>query len=108
MTYAEHVSPTRQYEITMATHDKKDVITELVTLPETLVNNKATAQVYWNKYVPEGYAMVDAQPFVEGEDAKPTWTDNDADHTGFGDELDYVGSEEDPDGFSVAEVDDED
>lgn len=102
MTYEANVSPTREYEVTMATYDKKDVITELVTLPETLVNNRFTAQIYWQKYVPEGYVMVDAQPFVAAE-VEEEAEEQSPDYVGYGDELDYVGpDEEDQDDFIVS------
>ena len=95
MTYIADVSPSRQYEITMRTHDKQDVITELITLPEALGNNRFVAKVYYQKYVPEGYFLVDAQPFVEGEPVETE--EQEPEHVGFGDSLDYVGPDEEED-----------
>lgn len=101
MAYEENVSPTREYEVTMATPNKMDVITELVTLPETLANNRFVAQIYWRKYVPEGYAVIDAQPFVPAEVEEKT-EESAPEYIGFGDELNYVGSDkENPDGFVI-------
>lgn len=92
------VSPERQYEVIMNTHNLTDQMVVLIDLPESLVNNSATAQVWYNKYVPEGYRISEVRAFEAGEEPE---------HVGFGAELDYVGSEEDPDGFSIVEVDTE-
>lgn len=115
MSYENNISPTREYEVTMAAHqDNTDRIVELVTLPDGLVNTRFIAQVYWQKYVPEGYAIVDAQPFVEGEEIRdeafvsltPVKEEPNPQYAGIGNELDYVGPEEDPDGFTIHEIDD--
>lgn len=91
------VSPERQYEVIMNSHNLTDQMVVLIDLPESLVNNSATAQVWYNKYVPEGYRITEVKAFEGGEEAE--------EQVGFGDELDYVGSEEDPDGFSIVEFD---
>lgn len=98
MTYKADVSPSRQYEITMTTNDKTDVITELITLPLSLGNNRFVAKIYYQKYVPKGYFLTDAQPFVEGEPVEIEETEEqEPEHVGFGDELDYVGPDEEED-----------
>ena len=107
MPHKEERSPTRQYEVTLTSiWDESDVdLVALVDLPVTLINNVDTVRVWYAKYVPEGYAIASVTPFEAGEEVVEA---EESDYIGFGDELDYVGSEEDPDGFSVAEVDDED
>lgn len=97
------VSPERQYEVVMNTHNLTDQMVVIIDLPETLVNNSATAQVWYNKYVPEGYRISEVKAFEPGEEAE----EQKPEQVGYGDELDYVGSEEDPDGFSIVEVDTE-
>jgi hypothetical protein len=68
----------------MMTEDAEQKV-ELVTLPAALINNPATVELWYQKYVPEGHLIVDIEP-VEKEPAK-------SEHVGFGDSLDFVGEE---------------
>jgi hypothetical protein len=89
----------------MNSHNLTDQMVVLIDLPESLVNNSATAQVWYNKYVPEGYRISEVRAFEPGAEVEAE--EQESEYVGFGDELDYVGSEEDPDGFSIVEVDTE-
>lgn len=82
------VSPSRQYRVIMMTEDAEQKV-ELVTLPATLINNPATVEIWYQKYVPEGHLIVDVEP-VEEEPAK---VESEPEHVGFGDSLDFTGEE---------------
>lgn len=102
MSYSNEVSPSREYEITMTDFDSSDQFVVHVTLPANLPNTTFYVGAWYDKYVPKGMTITDIVPFVEAEEKEP-------EYVGYGDDLDYVGpDEEDSDGFSIVLEDEED
>lgn len=100
MAHKDLVSPSREYEITMYNiEDVVDIITTHITLPDGPMNNVNSVRIWYQKYIPEGWAISGIHPFEEAEELNP-------EYVGIGNELDYVGPEEDLDGFTIHEIDD--
>lgn len=99
------VSPSRTYQIIMATEDS-ETVEKVVTLPITLANNPETVEVWYQKYVPAGHLLIDIVPMeiIEETPAEP-------EYVSFGDSLDFTGeepedeSEEDDNGESFVSFD---
>ena len=90
MSIANSVSPSRQYRVIMMTADEERVV-KFITLPTTLVNDSATVEIWYQKYVPEGHLLIDVEPVEVVEDvptAKP-----ESEHVGYGRNLDFIGEE---------------
>jgi hypothetical protein len=111
MTIKNFVSLSRKYRVIMTTEDGEEVSVK-VTLPDNLVNNAATVEIWYDKYVPEGHLLIDIEIPIESEEPQelivgviPTDELDDEEArdveyletleiVGSGNSLDYVGKDE--------------